>query len=189
MQLPIELQQAIETLAEGYGLKALKSARESISEDYRKGSSSSKGFKDPNQLFSYLVTRMPATFGACSQVFQEIAARLPEFSPKTFLDLGAGPGTASWAALDTFPSLTKLHLIERELDAIEIGKKLNLPNAEWYKASLEMPLPVAKADLAVLSYVFAETADLSIIDRLLEGEVSLIAVIEPGTPVGFERIR
>ncbi len=196
MQLPIELQQAIESLAEGYRLKELKSARESISEDYRQGVSSRQGFRDPDQLFSYLITRMPATFGACVEVFREIALRIPEFQPSTLLDLGAGPGTASWAALDVFPSLTKLSLIEREADAIEMGKKLAAKsgvslweNADWCKAALQDPFPDSKADMAVLSYVFAETADLTIIDRLLETDIPIIVVIEPGTPKGFERIR
>jgi ribosomal protein RSM22 (predicted rRNA methylase) len=193
MQLPEQLQQAIESLAESYQFRDLKSARETISEDYRQGMSSRNAFQDPNQLFSYLITRMPATFAACVNVFQEIAARIPGFTPDIFLDLGAGPGTASWAALDTFPSITKLHLIEREVGAIELGKKLaessGLQQAEWHKASLEQPLPVSKGDLAVLSYVFAETADLTLIDRLLASEISVIVVIEPGTPKGFERIR
>jgi ribosomal protein RSM22 (predicted rRNA methylase) len=196
MQLPIELQQAIENLAEGYEFKALKTARAAISEDYRQGSSSSQGFKDRNQLFSYLITRMPATFAACVEVFHEVAARIPDFSPSTLLDLGAGPGTASWAALDVFSSLEKILLIEREADAIEIGKKLTIlcdspamRNAQWQQASLQEPFATDAVDMAVLSYVFSETSDLKIIDHLLESAVSLVIVIEPGTPKGFERIR
>ena len=196
MQLPPELQSAIQQLSDSHQHKQLKIARASISKDYREGISSHNAFQDPDQLLSYLITRMPATFGACVQVFKEIALRIPGFTPTTLLDLGAGPATASWAALDVFPSIEKLQLVERELEAIEIGKKLaemaqgNVwENAQWHKGSLEQPYPFSKADLAILSYVFAEIADLKMIDRLLDSDVSVIAVIEPGTPKGFERIR
>ena len=196
MHLPHELQLAIQQLSDSHQHKQLKSARVSISKDYREGISSHNAFQDPNQLLSYLITRMPATFGACVQVFKEIGSRIPGFTPTTLLDLGAGPGTASWAALDVFPSIEKLQLVEREIEAIEIGKKLaemteaNVwKDAQWHRGSLEQTSPFSQADLAVLSYVFAETADLKIIDRLLDSDVSVIAVIEPGTPKGFERIR
>jgi ribosomal protein RSM22 (predicted rRNA methylase) len=196
MQLPIELQQAIESLAESHKHKSLKTARESVSKDYREGASSRTAFRDSSQLLSYLITRMPATYAACVYVFREIVARLSDFEPKTCLDLGSGPGTASWAALEAFPSIEKLHLVERELDAIEVGKKLAemsgyslWKSAEWHASSLENELPPIKADVAVLSYVFVETANLSLIDRLLDSDISVIAVIEPGTPQGFERIR
>ena len=196
MQLPQELQEAIEQLAEAAKFKALKAARTSVSADYRKGISSHNAFRDPAQLLSYLITRMPATFAACCQVFRALQARLGDFSPQSMVDLGAGPGTATWAALETFSSLRRLQLIERELEAIDIGKRLALQSeffpwqtANWQRASLEAVFPLAPADLAVLSYVFAETADLSLVDQLLDSPLEVIAIIEPGTPQGFERIR
>ncbi len=197
MQLPLELQEAIEALTQAFSTKDLKKARQQVSEDYRKGEASAKAFRNSSQLFSYLATRMPATYAANVRVFQALRERLPQFRCGSFLDLGAGPGTASWAALEVFEGLSELHLIEREAMAIEIGKKLSvnspvLQKAQWHQASLEEKWPVEGADLAVLSYVFAELnreRSSSLLDRLFEKNIPIVAIIEPGTPKGFERIR
>jgi len=184
--VPEELQRAIESLIESSDFKSLKNARAMLSEEYRKGAASS--FNNPTHLLSYLITRLPATFGACSAVFQEIRRRFPDFSPQSMLDLGAGPGTATWAALDTFGPMQP-HLIERERAAIDIGKKLGGAHWNWQQASLEQPFDIPSVDLAVFSYVFAEVQPYSLIDCLWEKQIPVIAIIEPGTPKGFERIR
>ena len=36
----------------------------------------------------------------------------PDFAPKSLLDIGAGPGTASWAAAETFSSLQDFTLLD-----------------------------------------------------------------------------
>jgi ribosomal protein RSM22 (predicted rRNA methylase) len=178
MQLPDNLREAIENLA--YSYHRVKGARR----PYLPGEKSQ--FNQPDQLLSYLITRMPATFGACCAVFQEIRARLPDFHPKTTLDLGAGPGTATWAVRQVFSEITTSHLIEQESKAIEMGKTL-APNEPWqWHCSTLAKASIPSVDMAILSYVLAETFDLSIIDRLWH--VPLVAIIEPGTPKGFERI-
>jgi hypothetical protein len=50
------------------------------------------------QALAYALARLPGCYAACSRIFIELAARLPGFAPKSLLDFGAGPGTASWAA-------------------------------------------------------------------------------------------
>lgn len=199
MRLPDDLQKAIERKVEFLPIKALKAARAAISQEYRKGHNSARGFRDSAQLLSYLITRMPATFGACRRVFQEIQTRLPAFSCRSFLDLGAGPGTASWAALDTFSELSHLFLIEQEPDAIWIGKQLNEHSifsswkiADWKNASLTGSFHIPKADMTVLSYSLGElkiTERHFLLDKLWSYEIPLTAIIEPGTPKGFEVIR
>ena len=193
--MPEELQRAVDSLTQNADTKTLKAARESVSADYRKGTDSHAAFRDPAKLLSYLVTRLPATYGAALQVFLEVRARLPNFPIRASIDLGAGPGSASWAALEVFPELSKLVLVEKERDAMELGKKLSSASihpawkqAEWQQESLES-LKVPLVDLAILSYVVAELpSGIVLIERLLEREIPLIAVIEPGTPKGFERI-
>jgi ribosomal protein RSM22 (predicted rRNA methylase) len=197
MQLPIELQEAIQALTQPLSTRNLREAREKLSADYRKGASSSQAFQDRSQLVSYLATRMPATYAANARVFQAIQERLPQFQCHRLLDLGAGPGTASWAALEVFAELAELHLLEREPSMIEIGKRLSanqpiLKKATWQCAPLQGNWRCESADLAVLSYVFAEMnreESASLLKRLFEEKISLIAILEPGTPQGFERIR
>ncbi|MFX6186343.1 small ribosomal subunit Rsm22 family protein, partial [Acinetobacter baumannii] len=36
----------------------------------------------------------------------------PDFAPTSLLDVGAGPGTASWAAAEAFPSLHEFTLLD-----------------------------------------------------------------------------
>ena len=36
----------------------------------------------------------------------------PDFAPASLLDVGAGPGTASWAAAEAFPSLQAFTLLD-----------------------------------------------------------------------------
>lgn len=55
------------------------------------------------QALAYAVARLPSCYAAAHRIFKELAVRYPGFEPKTFLDFGAGPGTATWAAQEVCP--------------------------------------------------------------------------------------
>ena len=194
MQLPLELQQAIESLAKNHSLKSLVGARESVSSDYRAEKTSMTAFQDEKQLLSYLITRMPATFAACCKVFQELQTRLPHFAIDSLLDLGSGPGSASWAGLMCFKTLQRLYLVEREKMAIDVGRQLFQlihSHIEWTHASLESAFSVPAVSLAVFSYVLAEMNvedGWAAVLRVWNSATPLIALIEPGTPRGYQRM-
>ncbi len=192
MQLPEHLQQAIETLADSCNIKSLREGRERVSADYRSGADSHRAFGNRTQLISYLITRFPATFAVCHRVFEEVRSRMPALRVESMLDLGAGPGSATWAGLEVFGDLKDLHLIEREAEAIEMGKKLSgWTQAKWTRGALERETEFPKVDLAVLSYVLGEMKweeGLAIVERLWKREIPVIVLIEPGTPKGYERI-
>lgn len=199
MRLPEDLHEAVETALASCNSKVLKEASEALSADYRSGKDSSRGFQTKTQFLAYLATRLPATFGACAAVFQAVRDRCPHFSCQSILDLGSGPGTAVWAALAVFPEIVDLHLVERELVAIEVGKMLSdkstasaWKSALWRQAGLDTAFEVPVVDMAVLSYAYGELkkdVGHAVIERLWEKQIPVIAVIEPGTPKGFERIR
>ncbi len=184
MQLPEELQMAIESMAQHS--PALRQARQALTQDYREGRSSP--FADEGKRLAYLGARMPATYAAIHQVLKNIPPC------DHLLDLGAGPGTASWAAADLFPSLKKITLIEKSGEAIALGQKLAqfsshpaLQQAEWIQQSLADPIP--NADVAVIAYVLNElTNPEALIDRCWKA-VPLLIAVEPGTPKGFQLIR
>jgi ribosomal protein RSM22 (predicted rRNA methylase) len=46
---------------------------------------------------------MPATYAATAAVFAALAEVIPDFSPGSLLDVGAGTGAASWAARAQWP--------------------------------------------------------------------------------------
>jgi ribosomal protein RSM22 (predicted rRNA methylase) len=184
MQPPIELQEAIDKIAQHSA--SLKKAREALSQDYREGKASP--FSDEGKRLAYLGARLPATYAAVFKVLREI-------SPfDHLLDLGAGPGTASWAAAEIFPELKKITLVEKSSDAISLGKELSkdashevLRNAQWIQQSVADPIP--KADVAILSYVINELKDPTPVIERCWNAVTTLIIIEPGTPKGFERIR
>ena len=78
----------------------------------------------------------------------------PDFHPTTLLDLGSGPGTALWAAVEHFPSLTTLHAYEREPAFIDLARQLAsasdnpaLRAAQWQPNNPLWPPPPAHAHL------------------------------------------
>ncbi|HEV7735768.1 MAG TPA: small ribosomal subunit Rsm22 family protein [Chlamydiales bacterium] len=199
MRLPEDLSEAVEAALVSCNSKVLKEASEALSADYRSGQGSSRGFQTKTQFLAYLATRLPATFGACAAVFQALRDRCPHFSCHSILDLGSGPGTAVWAALDVFPEIGLLHLVERESVAIEVGKMLSekaiasaWKSALWRQVGLDAAFDIPVVDMAVFSYVYGELkkdVGHAVIERLWETKIPVVAVIEPGTPKGFERIR
>lgn len=193
MQLPFPLQEALEKLSETVPLPQLRSAYQALSEAYRRGENSAFSFRQPSQVLAYLFARMPATFAAVYKAMASLQESLPDWKCKSLLDLGAGPGTACWAALELFPELESIALVEQAQEMLEVGKKLAsysdkkvLQNAEWIRQDLKTPLATS-ADLIVFSYVCAEIDCLDLIVSLYE-KGSTILIIEPGTPAGFDRI-
>ena len=148
---------------------------------------------------AYLAVRLPATFSVVRRVLNELRQRLPLFSPTTLCDIGAGPGTASWAAIDVFPAIDRVSLHEKDKWWLATGKKMmgtsshqSLRNAQWVETDLMQASSFGLHDLTVLSYVVGELsidAMKRLIDDAWESTSQVISIIEPGTPHGFERIR
>ena len=153
------------------------------------------------QKIAYLVVRVPATYAACVHTLNEVRERVPQFTPKTLLDLGAGPGTGSWAASEVFPSLERITLVERDPGMIELGQKLAsaspasaLRSAEWLRRDLVAGIPPAskfpeaKWDLVIASYAVGELARPAATDfvaRAWSAAAGVLLLIEPGTHPGF----
>lgn len=137
---------------------------------------------------------MPATYAACRHVFQKTQEKMPGFAPESLLDLGAGPGTACWAAVELFPSIQKVALVERDLELLRMGKSLAqscepLKNANWLSADIRAFTPDAH-DLVVISYTLGElkAAEAQRLVRAAWKVAKLLILIEPGTPKAFARM-
>jgi ribosomal protein RSM22 (predicted rRNA methylase) len=133
---------------------------------------------------AYMLTRFPATSAAVLRVLQEIAA----YPIESLLDLGAGPGTGWLAAKKVFPHLKQGTLIEGDPQFVEIGKKL-APEASWEKKDLREPCEFAPHDLGLMSYSMGEIREWQLVILQAWKACQIVVVIEPGTPVGFSRIR
>jgi len=193
MQLPPLLTDALAALLEGVPRKDLAVAAKAISDGYRQGASS-HGIATPLQAAAYATARMPATYAACAAVFARLAEVMPDFAPRSLLDVGAGTGAASWAAVNAWPSLETIAMLEPNPALRTLARRLAesgpLAKAEFLSGSLDAEKP--ETDLMVASYVLAELPEDSVADvthDLWQGTGGALALIEPGTPQGFARIR
>jgi ribosomal protein RSM22 (predicted rRNA methylase) len=193
MQLPPALTIALEALLAGVPRKALAAAAKAISDGYRQGAPS-HGIATPLQATAYATARMPATYAACAAMFARLAEVMPGFGPASLLDVGAGTGAASWAAVTVWPSLHTMTMLEPNPALRNLARRLAedgpLAGAELLSGNLDGEKP--HADLVVASYVLAELPEeraAATASDLWQSARSALALIEPGTPQGFARIR
>jgi hypothetical protein len=106
MDLPPLLRRAVDDALEGVKLAELAAAAEAMSQRYR-AERAAGGFylAEKRAVQAYLATRLPATYAAVRSAFTAAGVARPDFTPRTMLDAGAGPGTALWAAAACWPSL------------------------------------------------------------------------------------
>jgi ribosomal protein RSM22 (predicted rRNA methylase) len=155
--------------------------------------------KTDQHRLSYLAARLPATFAVLKRVLEECQKNMPDFSPHSIADIGAGPGTATWASANAFSSINSAKLYEKDEGWLKLGKSImdlstnfSLKNSVWKQTNLEEVVNFDTSDLAILSYVVGEL-DLEAMKKLVANAWASVSqvliIIEPGTPHGFERIR
>lgn len=199
MQLPDVLRHAIEEALADEVHAELAAAAERISLQYRRAERGSGSTFLPGQLerLAYAITRLPATYAATCAALGHLRQQWPAAAPRTLLDLGAGSGSASWAACSLFPSLHSITLIERDPHLIALGQRLAacanatpLSAATWQAASLaQTALP--DADLVIASYVLNELGRdewADVVRAMWNATAQALVIVEPGTTSCFERI-
>jgi len=193
MQLPTALTTAITALLEGVPRKELVTAAQKQSEGYRKGATSS-AILTPADAAAYAIARMPATYAACAAVFARLVEVMPDFAPASLLDVGAGTGAASWAAVTQWPGIASIAMLDHNPALRSLARKLAdggpLAAADILSGDLGADKP--QADLMVASYVLAElpvASAAATARHLWASGARVLALIEPGTPAGFARIR
>ena len=186
-------QEKLLTVREG----ELRKAFERISDRYRKESGSF--LQTEEERWAYLFTRLPATFAVALKVFEELKARDPSLNPRSFLDVGAGPGTGMWAALDVFgETLDKGTLLEKDVQFLSMGKQLAshssaswVQQAEWKVADMTTSLSIDPHDITLFSYSIGEVEEpywKALLQRLWLSTEKALVIIEPGTPKGYRRM-
>ncbi len=196
VSLPAELAAAIEQRLEGVSRKELAIRAEAFSQAYRSGGTS-RGLSDALDILAYLVARLPATFAAVTAAFEAMQEIVPDLAPASLLDVGAGPGAASWAAITLWPSLETVTMLDHNPRFTEIAQEMakasgRLANAEIVDGDIAAAARRPKSDLVVASYVLAELSEpraVQVATELWSVSGSALVLVEPGTPAGFARIR
>lgn len=197
MELPPSLRHAVDRALDGIALSDLKRAADRLSQRYRAEVRDGRfHLSDDLAARAYLATRLPATFAAVRSSMEAVAEALPDFAPVTALDVGAGPGTALWAASDCWASLDDALLIEGSPAIRAIGETLSREAAparvEWRSGDAAGDLPgLEPRDLVTLAYVLDELAEPArdrLVDRLWDLTAGTLLIVEPGTPAGWARI-
>jgi ribosomal protein RSM22 (predicted rRNA methylase) len=169
-----------------------------LSDVYREGGDSARAIRDGADADAYAVARLPATYAASAAVLTRIAEHAPEFAPRSLLDAGAGPGTASWAAVAAWPGLDSIVMLDRHPHLLALAKRLcgfgpqALRKAELRLSDLANLVPEERYDLVLANYAIAEIPNGqrdSRIEMLWSLCKGVLAIVEPGTPQGFARIR
>ncbi len=151
-------------------LHDLEEAAASLSKNYRSG----KWKLTEQEKLAYVLCRMPATSAVLQLVLSQI-----EFS--SLLDLGAGPGTSSFATSEE----VELTCVERELDFIKLAKKYEA-RGSWHHSDLTT-YDAAPHDIVLFSYSYGELSNVSLAPFWEKANKALI-IIEPGTPDGYQTI-
>uniref|UniRef100_UPI003B3B3EDA small ribosomal subunit Rsm22 family protein n=1 Tax=Rhodopseudomonas sp. TaxID=1078 RepID=UPI003B3B3EDA len=167
-----------------------------ISKTYRDGGTSAP-IVSATDAIAYAGARMPATYAAVAASLNALTEITPDFAPHTLLDVGAGPGTASFAAMQAFETLGTLTLLDANPALRELA--LTLAHDRPRAATLDYQLGGAlkllgqaqTADLVIASYVINELGDAArdqLADALWRATAGTLLIVEPGTPAGYQRI-
>ncbi|RWC88436.1 MAG: methyltransferase type 11 [Mesorhizobium sp.] len=197
MELPAPLRQAVDRILEKVPLPDLKQAAKTLSDRYRAELRDGRlHMAQDMAVRAYLATRLPATYAAVRASLDALAEARPDFTPKTLLDVGAGPGTVLWATSDLWPELELATLLEASAAVRKIGETLAADaiaaRTIWQAGDVTTDLAdLQPADLVTCAYVLDEIVPASLakmIDRLWHLTTDTLLIIEPGTPAGWQRI-
>jgi ribosomal protein RSM22 (predicted rRNA methylase) len=194
--LPVELKAALDARLQGLSRTDAAGRAAIISQTYRDGGGSGT-IKSETDALAYALARMPATYAAVTASLNALRQIAPDFAPKSLLDIGAGPGTASWAAAEAFSSLQAFTLLDansalRAL-ALDLAKgSARLRDIDYQRGEARAALADAEAaDLVIASYMIGELSDAerSALAGLMWAKTrDTLLIVEPGTPAGYKRI-
>ncbi|MFZ5684210.1 MAG: small ribosomal subunit Rsm22 family protein [Pseudomonadota bacterium] len=183
---------------EGVPRKGLAERTAATTAAYRSGGTSASVIRGPEDALAYALARLPATYAACAAVFAEARRLAPGFSPRRLTDAGAGPAGGSWAALEAWPGIEAAAWLDSSAPFLDLARRLAadgppaLQAAQATRLDLTAGGPFPRADLVMASYALAEIAppaQAPLVRALWDACEGVLALVEPGTPAGFARLK
>jgi ribosomal protein RSM22 (predicted rRNA methylase) len=194
--LPAELKAALDAKLEGLSRRETAARVASISRTYREGGDSTT-IRSETDALAYALARMPATYAAMVASLNALQEIRPDFAPQSLLDVGAGPGTASWAAAEIFPTLADFTLLDANpalralaLEFADGSSRLSVANYELGQARTLLA-KADEADLVIASYLIGELSESErgdLAKAMWARTRDTLVIVEPGTPAGYARI-
>ena len=194
--LPAELTAALNARLHGLSRNEAAARSDAISKTYRAGGGSG-AIRSEADALAYALARMPATYAAVTACLNALAFVRPDFAPRSLLDCGAGPGTASWACAEAFASLNAFTLLDANpalrtlaLDLARDSTRLAALRYDLGDATAKIAEAPA-ADLVIASYVINELPDAArakLVAAMWAKTLDTLVIVEPGTPAGYARI-
>jgi ribosomal protein RSM22 (predicted rRNA methylase) len=202
MDVSEPLRMALATRLTGLSTDALRTSVERLIEAYRSGDAPPVPIlATETDVAAYAAYRMPATYAAVRAALAALErvgalSRAP-VQPTSLLDIGGGTGAATWAAVDAFPMIETVTILDQVTAALDFGADLALGSpspvlrgAVRQTRTLPGSDPLPAADLVTISYVLGELPAanrLALIDAA-DAAAGALVVIEPGTPAGYDRV-
>ncbi|QGM47391.1 small ribosomal subunit Rsm22 family protein [Methylocystis heyeri] len=197
--LPAELSAAIAQLLEGRARKELAERAARISAGFRARKTSRELLREDDDALAYALTRLPATFAVNAAVMRRILEEAPDFSPRSLLDAGCGLASAALAALESWPAMETIRLLDRSPEFLALAARLKassrhaaLAEAALLTADLDdIPAGEGEADLVVASYALTEIPDRAleeVAEALWTRARGALVLVEPGTPRDHARL-
>ena len=195
VDLPDTLRAAIDVELARQPAGALTAAVAALTEAYAHGRPSP--IADQAWQAAYLAVRLPATYASVAAVLAQVSGEILG-GVRSLLDLGAGPGTATWAALDRCTALTTATQVDRSQSLLGAGARLGAAvlagralTLSQHTADLSDTSDWQAADLVIAAYALSELAPAaraSAVRAAWRAATQLLVIVEPGTVPGFERI-
>lgn len=212
-RLPDSLFHAVEARLDHVPLRVLRSGYAALSKGYREqtvsederadliadgpGSSAPGGGFTPARArgLGYLAARFPATYAAAQAALRQVPdAALAGCA--SVLDLGSGPGTATWALMERWPSLQQATFLESDAEMLSHAQALAVafPELKVSLKSGDLTARLAEAephDIVVMAYVLSEldeAAQAALLSQAWAKAKHGLFLLEPGTPDTSRRV-
>lgn len=196
IELPRELEDFVAGRLEAADLRAIAVAAVDLSQRYRALAPSR--LDSLEGVLAYAAWMLPATHAQVLGALRAVPLRVGEWRPRSLLDLGGGPGTAAWAALDIWPDIESVTVVDREPAMLDFGREAAagapfaaLRDAKWLSAGLPGGIPRGQSSLVILANVVGEldpTEAALVVRRAWEACDGALVIVEPGTPPGFRAV-
>ncbi|MCX6014892.1 MAG: hypothetical protein NT020_04795 [Chloroflexales bacterium] len=163
-----------------------RTAAQELSARYRGTRDGTPLIRTAIDALAYSAMLMPATFAQISGALRQTIQRAPQ-RYGTLLDIGSGPGTASWVVQELLPELTAITAIERDPYLQNIAQMLagdsQLPPTTYRNQDITTCPDWQPHDIVIIAHVLNElspAAQHAVIAKAWRATSQVLLIIEPG---------